>query len=236
MILSSAACPARQNFSSSTRGPEVYQASCTLRCYRYYYIIKSNWKHNFHHSKTPRDQFLCPLAFLAPDADWFATRMTLATRYSWLHVSHSSHALLHNIVARHNNRYLLICKFRAVHSRKGLQTTSQLQYICKIILFLFCVNTTSFFGRQSSEARLASRAHFCVKPVRWRGTTRHPRQEPVHSCNKDQTLAFDFQSFVARKLINIVSGDTVISNKNNLSRDRIQKTHDSVSNSNSACL
>ena len=109
MILSSAACPARQNFSSSTRGPEVYQASCTLRCYRYYYIIKSNWKHNFHHSKTPRDQFLCPLAFLAPDAAWFATRMTLATRYSWLHVSHSSHALLHNIVARHNNRYLLIC-------------------------------------------------------------------------------------------------------------------------------
>lgn len=32
-------------------------------------------------------------------------------------------------------------------------------------------------------------------------TTRYLRLEPVHLCNKDQTLAFDFQSFTPRKLV-----------------------------------
>ena len=107
--------------SSSTRGPELYQASCTLRCYRYYYIQSQDWQSLIESitfitvKRLEISSFV--LAFLAPSCRraWrvgrslvtrLATRMTLATRYSWLHVSHSSHALLHNIVVRHT---IVIC-------------------------------------------------------------------------------------------------------------------------------
>ena len=72
------------------------------------------------------------------------------------------------------------------------------EIILKNIINQQFVNPTqlTFCGSQSPYAKRASRAHLCMKSVRWRIPL-----EPVHLCNEVQTLVFDFQSFTARKLI-----------------------------------
>ena len=95
-------------------GPELYQASCTLCCFRYY--PTSNWKHNFHPSNRLATQHDSTC-----DTARNSQLQTHDTRFSQLVTPRLACLILQPVSAD--------VQFRAVHSREGLITYNNITTI-----------------------------------------------------------------------------------------------------------